>query len=245
MTTTTPAATRPTQLVLPGQAAAPNGPVDPFMMYLMHHAFRRDLADFARCAPRTPVADRVTWRRLRDRWADFGEVLHHHHSAEDQIVWPTLTQRADADGRAVLDAMEAEHDLIDPLLSGCALEFDRLGRHRDIAARERLADLLVRTRDCLGAHLAHEETEALVLIQRHFDAEDWELIERQINGAADTGIRDLFRFIPWLLKGIEREDRAAILAKVPGVFRFLAKLGEGRFARAERRTFIYDPAAAI
>ena len=33
----------PTQLFLPGQAAAPDGPDDMQMMYLMHHAFRRDL----------------------------------------------------------------------------------------------------------------------------------------------------------------------------------------------------------
>ena len=33
----------PAQLRLPGQAAAPEGPVDMYMMYLMHFGFRRDL----------------------------------------------------------------------------------------------------------------------------------------------------------------------------------------------------------
>ena len=37
----------PRQLRLPGQAAAPEGPVDMQTMYLMHHAFRRDLDSFA------------------------------------------------------------------------------------------------------------------------------------------------------------------------------------------------------
>lgn len=35
-------ATWPRQLRLPGQAAALEGPVDLRMMYVMHHAFRRD-----------------------------------------------------------------------------------------------------------------------------------------------------------------------------------------------------------
>ena len=35
------------QLRLPGQTAAHEGPVDMHMMYVMHHAFRRDLAAFA------------------------------------------------------------------------------------------------------------------------------------------------------------------------------------------------------
>ena len=34
----------PRQLRLPGQTAAPDGPVDMTIMYVMHHAFRRDLA---------------------------------------------------------------------------------------------------------------------------------------------------------------------------------------------------------
>ena len=41
--TTTPAP----QVTFPGQAAAPPGPCDLMPMYLMHHAFRRDLAAFA------------------------------------------------------------------------------------------------------------------------------------------------------------------------------------------------------
>lgn len=53
-TTAVPAAdlAYPVQLRLPGQAGAPEGPVDPFMMYVIHHFFRRELADFA--ASHTP-----------------------------------------------------------------------------------------------------------------------------------------------------------------------------------------------
>jgi hypothetical protein len=36
------------------------GPVDLIGMYVMHHGFRRDLADFTAAVPLTPVGDRQT-----------------------------------------------------------------------------------------------------------------------------------------------------------------------------------------
>src|SRR3712207_6726515 len=111
-TTSTPAALR--QVRLPGQAAAPEGPVDMTMMYVMHHAFRRDLAAFAAAAPVTPVEDRDTWRALEERWQLFTAPLHHHHHGEDTWLWPWLMERVGAEEQATLTAMEAEHAEIDP-----------------------------------------------------------------------------------------------------------------------------------
>jgi hypothetical protein len=82
--------TWPTQPMLPGQAAAPDGPIDMTMMYVMHHGFRRDLRNFAAAAERTPVADRMTWQALANRWDLFSEALHHHHRGEDDAIWPAL-----------------------------------------------------------------------------------------------------------------------------------------------------------
>ena len=110
----------PEQLMLPGQAAAPGGPVDMTVMYLMHHAFRRDLTRFAAAVPRTPLDDHATWVALAERWERFSEILHHHHSGEDAGIWPFLLGRADASERETLLAMEAEHEKIDPLLRSAA-----------------------------------------------------------------------------------------------------------------------------
>ncbi|MEV4292386.1 hypothetical protein AB0K40_43345 [Nonomuraea bangladeshensis] len=68
---------------LPGQATAPAGPVDVVAMYVMHHAFRRDLGLFAAAATATPPDDRACWRRLARRWALFAGSLHKHHCGED------------------------------------------------------------------------------------------------------------------------------------------------------------------
>ena len=102
-------AENPVQRRLPGQAAAPEGPVDLTMMYVMHHGFRRDLNRFAEAVAATPIDDRETWAALAARWERFFEVLHLHHSGEDAGLWPFLMSRADAAERATLEAMEEEH----------------------------------------------------------------------------------------------------------------------------------------
>ena len=166
------------QLTLPGQAAAPEGPVDLAGMFLMHHGFRRDLDNFVRIVPLAELGDRARWQALARRWRFFSIVLHKHHTGEDAGLWPLLLDRVDAAGdtaaRATLEAMEAEHADIDPLLESCGQGFDRLAATADADARAALEVRLVAARQILGAHLAHEETDALALVQRYLSQQDWE-----------------------------------------------------------------------
>lgn len=84
----------PSVLMLPGQAAAPAGPCDMSGMYLMHHAFRRDLRDLLAATEHTPAGDRPTWHELGVRWERFAHHLHQHHTVEDRVLWPLLRERA-------------------------------------------------------------------------------------------------------------------------------------------------------
>src|SRR3954469_20151944 len=96
----------PRQIHLPGQAAAPEGPIDMQMMYVMHHGFRRDLDAFTAAVRETPVSARRTWQLLADRWELLTEILHNHHTAEDEGVWPALAPHAPAEDLATLAAMK-------------------------------------------------------------------------------------------------------------------------------------------
>lgn len=228
----------PHQLRLPGQAAAPEGPVDMHTMYVMHHAFRRDLASFAAAAEATPGHDRATWRALARRWELFATVLHHHHAGEDAGLWPLLMERSDEAGRVTLEAMEEEHSEIDPLLASCAEGFARLAERDDDDARAALAVRLVATRERLGRHLEHEETEAIVLVQQHMTDTEWLALE-QAHFRADLSPRDLLRMVPWAAHGIPAETRREVLAKTGLPFRVLWRLGRRGFERNESRTFRY------
>ena len=228
----------PTQILLPGQAAAPEGPVDMFMMYLMHFGFRRDLSAFAAAAAATPTADRDTWVALAKRWDVFAQMLHHHHSGEDAGLWPTLMERTDDAGREVLEAMEAEHGEIDPILQACEAGFARLASGADEDTRNALVVRLCAGRQSLGRHLAHEETEAIAIIQQVLSDDDWKRLEAEHFKPKMT-LSLLLSAIPWLMDNLPPAGRAKAFAAGAPWQRAVWRLTRGGFARRERRAFRY------
>ncbi|TXL61540.1 hemerythrin domain-containing protein [Aeromicrobium terrae] len=245
MSTTAPT-TYPDQLMLPGgQAAAPGGPVDMMMMYVMHHGFRRDLTRFAAAAAATPVDDHRTWQALETRWAKFGAILHHHHSGEDAGIWPFLLERADEDERSTLEAMEEEHSHIDPLLTACGEGFAELAGDRAGRTTAELEDVraalqvrVAATRDALSRHLQHEESEAMVILQRHMSQADWEEIE-ETHFREPDGDLTIVDMIGWCAEAVPPKELREIFAKVGRPFQVIWWLTRGRFKRQEHRAFRY------
>ena len=242
MTTTAPHPGNPGQLLLRGQAAAPDGPVDLTMMWVMHHGFRRDLENFARAAVATPVDDRATWQALDRRWGLFSRILHAHHSGEDAGLWPLLIDRVDAagdrDARATLDAMAAEHAGIDPLLTAGATGFARLAEAADEPARAALATDLAAAREHLGRHLQHEERDAMAILQRHLSHADWERVGREHFEPHYTP-RDLLAVAAWVLHELPPSAVARVREQHRGrVLVAIWRLFLRRpFERGERRAF--------
>ncbi|GAB2736602.1 hemerythrin domain-containing protein [Nocardioides pakistanensis] len=238
MDSTTKQQTWPTQLDLPGQASVAEGPVALDAMYLMHHAFRRDLTAFTAAARSTPVSDRAAWRALAERWTLFSETLHHHHSGEDAGLWPLLLDRADQEGRETLEAMEAEHAEIDPLLEGCAAGFRRLAATADEDARVALAARLEAARDSLGRHLVHEETEALPLVQRLMSQAEWERMEEE-HFKKGLQLSRILQIVPWASYGVPAHVRERLLRESGWLFRVVWRLTRRRFARREQVAFAH------
>ena len=238
MTTTT----QTDQIMLPGQTAAPEGPADMTMMYVMHHAFRRDLLRFTSAVGATPLEDRVTWQALAARWDRFFTILHHHHSLEDRYIWPFLMERADAGERETLEAMEAEHGHIDPLLTSVSEGFTALAGDRLPAGAEDVrAALRVRvavTRDTLGRHLQHEETEAIVILQRHSTTADWHRIEKEQIGKHKIAVPMPF-MVGWCAEEIPAKELDTIFGIVGAPFKVLWLLTRRGFRRGESKAFRY------
>jgi iron-sulfur cluster repair protein YtfE (RIC family) len=237
MSTTTSRPATGHLLDLPGQAHVAEGPLDLNGMYMAHHAFRRDLVRFALAARRTPLEDAEVWRALAVRWAQFSGILHHHHTTEDDVLWPQLLEIADAEGRATLEAMEAEHELIDPLLAGCAAGFTAMAQAPDAATRDELARLAETARDTLSDHMRHEETAALPLVQALLSKEGWERVEK----AAGEGksVKELFFLVPWVADGLTPAQLETAVRSVGKPFTWLLALTRGGFARREQVAFRY------
>jgi hemerythrin-like domain-containing protein len=241
--------TYPEQLVLPGQTAAPDGPIDMMMMYLMHHAFRRDLRRFAAAVPRTPAEDVDTWRALLDRWTWFGVILHKHHSGEDAGIWPFLLERADADERETLLAMEAEHERIDPLLDSCAELFAALaeaggrgGSRSELRAR--LAVRLAEAQELLGQHLQHEETGAIAILQRHTTPADWERIEKE-HFSDKESFAFLRTAVCWIAEDVPADVLPRVFATAGQGFRVIWWASRRSWRRREARAFRHLPRAVV
>jgi hemerythrin-like domain-containing protein len=217
------------QLLLPGQAAAPEGPVDIAPMYLMHRAFRRDLAAFADVVPTVEPADRARWSLIARRFAFFGTVLHKHHRGEDTAMWPLLAERG-AD-QSVLDALEAEHAGIDPLLAAASADLAALADGTgDEATRRRLAETTVALHDGLCAHLAHEERDGMALVQRHLTQEDWDRLDREVF-AKDYTPREVPAVLGWVMSGLAPEHAR----RLPGAGPLLLAFGRWMARRFDRR----------
>ena len=231
--------TWPTQVRLPGQTAAHPGPVDMTMMYVMHHAFRRDLAVLSAAAAVTPATDRRAWVALAERWVLFAEALHLHHTGEDRGLWPRLLAVATPEEAEVLEAMEAEHERIDPMLTACAEGFARLREHADVDARAALSVRLAAARAQLGDHLRHEETQAIAIIQRRLSDADWHQIEEE-SFKHDIPPRTLLKLVPWVAEGVPADVREVVFSAPGGrLNQALWYLTRGGFRRRQRRALAY------
>src|SRR3954451_24485035 len=91
--------------------AAPEGTERPDLTgFLMaHRAMRQEFGLLATVATELDAApgDAVRRRLFEQQVAMVLETLHHHHTAEDDTIWPWLRDRVPA-AREQLDLLEAE-----------------------------------------------------------------------------------------------------------------------------------------
>jgi hypothetical protein len=177
-------------------------------MYAFHNALRREVDRIARVTAR-PDDDPKHLLRTAVGWEMFKSYLHVHHSTEDDMLWPPMRKAlaADSDGLALLDAMEAEHAAIDPLLAA----IDTTLADRDSGPR-RLGELTDAMATALRDHLDHEEAEGLALIDATITPEQW--LAFGVEGGKRIG-DDARRFLPWVLEGATPGTAATVLGPLP------------------------------
>jgi hypothetical protein len=213
---------------LPGTDAARHGTgdADLTIMLAAHDAFRRDLTRLARTASKANLADPARRQSIAAGWELFKRELHIHHTAEDEIIWPVLRPRLEHSPAAlsVLDAMEAEHELIDPLLAAVDAEFGQ---------GDRLADVIDALTSSLTGHLGHEELDGLPLIGVALTSSEWRGVGRKI--ATKNGLSAGSEMFAWMLDGADRDHGQAALAQLPPPVRLLYRaVWKPRFEKTHR-----------
>ena len=201
---------------LPGSEAARHGTGDADLTIMLgaHAAFRRDLVRLARAATFADLPDPARRASVRAGWEVFKRQLHLHHTAEDTIVWPALRDRLghSAHALSVLDAMEAEHKEIDPLLAAMDEAF---GDPRAAA----LADVTDALSMSLSGHLSHEERDGLPLIGVALTAAEWRGVGVKI--ARRSGLSRAGEMFAWIADEADPDQAAAVVGTLPSPARLI------------------------
>ena len=182
--------------------------LDMSMMFAMHDALRRELVQVGRIAR---LRDDHPGRLLRAAlgWELFKKFLLVHHQSEDDTLWPTLRTNVagQPDQVALADALEAEHAVVEPLLTA----IDAAAADPDYGY-QRFGDIVDELATKLSAHLSHEETDGLPLIDVSLTAQEWQRFA-QVHTERIRG--DAPMYMPWLLNGASPQMLDAILGKFP------------------------------
>jgi Hemerythrin HHE cation binding domain len=211
------------QHIPPGRRPRPAGKVDFTFMYAAHDAFNRDLRRLAAAAGPGRTADPA----VRTGWATFRKQLHIHHTAEDRWLWPALRDKVTRpDEVSVLDAMEAEHLGLDPLLS-------RVDAALTATGLARLTENAGALASALAAHMEHEEDHALPLVEQHLGPEGWAAFGKAAGKSG--GLRGAAELFPWILDGAPADTSTRLLGMLPPPARLLYRaLWRPGYARTPR-----------
>ena len=182
--------------------------LDMSMMFALHDALRRELVQVTRIAT-LKDDDPGPLLRAALGWELFKKFLLVHHTTEDDVLWPALRSRlvGHPDQLALAGALEDEHAVIEPLLTAI-----------DAAAADpgygyqRFGDLTDELVAKLTAHLTHEETDGLPLIDASLTPQQWQHFAR-VHG--ERNLPDAARYMPWLLNGASPQMLDAVLGKFP------------------------------
>ncbi|WP_188316395.1 hemerythrin domain-containing protein [Solihabitans fulvus] len=178
---------------------------------LAHQGFRRQAARLRDllASPEELTGERLA--ALTRHWTKYLCVLEHHHTTEDEKIWPLLRAAA-PEAAAALDELEAEHAELDRLIDASAAALVRLAD--DPYHRPAAAALFGEFADLVDRHLDHEEKHAVPLLLTALTRDEWLAIETA--NAASLRAHDLVPFVlPWSLEDAPPAVVDAFLSSSP------------------------------
>lgn len=208
----------------------PDGPADTRMMAIVHGALRRDLAE-TRGVLTTPPAPQGRQRRaLGAHVVWMMEFLHHHHTAEDDGLWPLVRRRNPSAG-ALLDSLDADHRRIAPALEALTAAAHEYTATATDHPRVALIEALDALTDVLLPHLDREVDEAMPVVAASITQREWRGWD-QTHNVKPKSMRQLGFEGHFLLDGIDADGYDLVVHQVPPIPRFVLLHG---FARSYRR----------
>lgn len=148
--------------------------VDTDEMVLIHTFLRREFRLAAGVLRRVRPGDTGRSAEVADHLDFLGRFLHHHHTLEDELLWPVLLERVPDELAPIVHLMEAQHAGVDGSLASIGELLPRWRATADAALGERLAEHYDALYVALAEHLDAEELRLLPIASRALTQAEWD-----------------------------------------------------------------------
>jgi iron-sulfur cluster repair protein YtfE (RIC family) len=156
-------------------------------MAMVHRMFRRESLLAADVVRRVECCDTSRARIVAAHLRLIGTVLHHHHTAEDELVWPLLEERAPAQVSEHVLCVVDQHRRVDVAHAAVEAELVEWSRRATEESRDRLAYALERLTVSLIEHMDYEEEYVVPVMEEHIGIIEWNEIVAGMTGGLDPG----------------------------------------------------------
>ncbi|WP_250027188.1 hemerythrin domain-containing protein [Paractinoplanes maris] len=205
---------------------------DTWDMVMVHRVFRREFRMMPALVRAVPPGDVTRAEVLGEHLANVAAGLHHHHTAEDEMVWPLLLDRARMH-TDLINRMEAQHERLHEPLDRLGTLLPRWRAEARADDRDALADVLAQASVALDEHLADEEREVLPIIERHLTPAEWSAVGERGREVIPKGKRALV-FLGAILEEATPSEKKRFLAELPVPARVLWRLAGDRVYTTSR-----------
>jgi hemerythrin-like domain-containing protein len=204
--------------------------IDTSVMPTLHTFFRRELRLAAGVLHGVAEGDRARAGVVCDHLDFVTRSLHHHHTIEDELLWPKLLERVPEELAPIVHLMESQHERLDALLQEIGRVLPDFRQTADVESRDRLADLFDTVYAHLVEHLDAEEQRLLPIAARTLTPAEWE--EMGEAGREGTPRKELALVLGMYQYEGEPEAIAQMLAEAPAPVRWIVpKLSRRAFRK--------------
>jgi hemerythrin-like domain-containing protein len=181
-------------------------------MVIVHRVFRKELGMLPGLVAGTADGDRRRARTLGRHYRFVTEVLHHHHTYEDDHLWPVLLERCPMDAE-LINRMESQHERVAALIAELPDAWQAWEYVADAFGRGRLAEKLTELSAALDEHLHDEEAFLLPIMENHLTVAEWKAFGK--NAAKTMDKRKGLFWIGLMFEDITDEEYARFWAGLP------------------------------
>jgi hypothetical protein len=142
-------------------------------MLMIHNMFRREFALMPRLVGAVITGEHDRAQIIGDHVQTVTDLLHQHHTHEDENIWPLLLDRCGESVAPLAGLMHGQHQQVATLLHQID---EALSSWRDavtVESRDALADILGRLIPALKEHLSTEEDRVVPLMEQYITVAEW------------------------------------------------------------------------